>query len=128
MLVGNHGILQMDNFCVPFNMLLGFCEDYRRIVINARHKLILIRSRNDNNCLIGHPTQEPQIVLFKVQWQMPHVLLNEINKLLMLLWKAGDTSAWLFARGICTNFCYCIAQPNIHGPSRPLLSWRNCDT
>jgi len=34
-------------------MLLEFCEDYRRVVINARHELILIRSRNDNNCLIG---------------------------------------------------------------------------
>jgi len=32
-------------------MLLGFCDDYRRIVINARHELILICSRNDNNCL-----------------------------------------------------------------------------
>jgi len=54
------------NFCVPLNMLLGFCEDYRRIVINARHELILIRSHNDNNCLIDDPTQEPEIVLFKV--------------------------------------------------------------
>jgi len=31
------------NFCVSLNMLLGFCEDYRRVVINARHELILIR-------------------------------------------------------------------------------------
>jgi len=30
------------NFCVPHNMLLGFCEDYKRVVINARHELILI--------------------------------------------------------------------------------------
>jgi len=37
-------------------MLLGFCEDYRRIVINTRHELILIDSRNDNNCLIDDPT------------------------------------------------------------------------
>jgi len=72
------------NFCVPLNMLLGFCEDYRRVVINARHELILIRSRNDNNCLIGDPAREPEILLFKVQWRMPHVLLNEINKLSML--------------------------------------------
>ncbi|XP_036144954.1 uncharacterized protein LOC118646362 [Monomorium pharaonis] len=72
------------NFCVPLNMLLGFCEDYRRVVINARHELILIRSRNDNNCLVGDPAREPEIELFKVQWRMPHVLLNEINKLSML--------------------------------------------
>ncbi|XP_036140658.1 uncharacterized protein LOC118647460 [Monomorium pharaonis] len=72
------------NFCVPLNMLLGFCEDYRRVVINARHELILIRSRNDNNCLVGDPAREPEIELFKVQWRMPHVLLNEVNKLSML--------------------------------------------
>lgn len=35
------------DFSVPLNILLGFCEDYRIIVINARYGLILIR--NDNN-------------------------------------------------------------------------------
>jgi len=63
------------NFCVPLNMLLGFCENYRRILINARYELILIRSRNDNNCLIGDSMWE--LILFKVQWRMPHVLLKE---------------------------------------------------
>jgi len=55
------------NFCVLLNMLLRFCEDYRRIVINARHELILIRSRNDNNCLIGDPIREPEITKYSVQ-------------------------------------------------------------
>ncbi|XP_011168888.1 uncharacterized protein LOC105202193 [Solenopsis invicta] len=72
------------NFCVPLNMLLGFCKDYRCVVINARHELILIRSRNDNNCLIGDPARQPEIELLKVQWQMPHVSLSEKNKLSML--------------------------------------------
>lgn len=72
------------NFCVPLYMLLGFCEDYRRVVINARHELILIRSRNDNNCLIGASATEPKIDIFKIQWRMPHVLPNEMNKLSML--------------------------------------------
>ncbi|XP_070154029.1 uncharacterized protein [Polyergus mexicanus] len=72
------------NFCVPLYMLLGFCEDYRRVVINARHELILIQSRNDNNCLIGNLVLEPVIDIFKIQWRMPHVVLNEINKLSML--------------------------------------------
>ncbi|XP_036148486.1 uncharacterized protein LOC118647541 [Monomorium pharaonis] len=72
------------NFCLPLNMLLGFCEDYKRVVINARHELILIHARNDNNCLVGDPAQEPEIELLKVQWRMPHVLLNERNKLSML--------------------------------------------
>lgn len=72
----------MFNFCVPLNVLLGFCEDYKRVVINARHELILIRSRNANNCLYG--PAEADIELIRVQWRMPHVLLNEINKLSLL--------------------------------------------
>jgi len=71
------------NFCVPL-YVLEFCEDYKRMVINARHELILIRARNDNNCLTGDPATEPMLELFKVQWRMPHVLLSEINKLSML--------------------------------------------
>jgi hypothetical protein len=72
------------NFCVPLNMLLGFCEDYKRIVVNARHELILIRARSDNNCLLGSPSTEPEIQLLKVQWRMPHVQLHEVDKLSML--------------------------------------------
>jgi len=54
------------NFCVPLYVLLGFCEDYKRVVINARHELILIRARNDNNYLMGDPATESTLELFKV--------------------------------------------------------------
>ncbi|XP_029675232.1 uncharacterized protein LOC115242831 [Formica exsecta] len=72
------------NLCVPLNILLGFCEDYKRVVINARHELILIRLCNDNNCIFGLASAEAHIELFKVQWRMPHVILSEINKLSLL--------------------------------------------
>ncbi|XP_053990179.1 uncharacterized protein LOC128882567 [Hylaeus volcanicus] len=72
------------NFCVPLGMLFGFCEDYKRIVINARHELILIRSRNDENALIGPTVLKLVLKLFKVQWRMPHVGLDELNKLALL--------------------------------------------
>ncbi|XP_018403529.1 PREDICTED: uncharacterized protein LOC108780350 [Cyphomyrmex costatus] len=62
------------NFCVPLNMLLGFCEDYKRVIVNARHELILIRARNDNNCILGNSATEPEVELIKVQWRMPHVM------------------------------------------------------
>ncbi|XP_071578870.1 uncharacterized protein [Temnothorax nylanderi] len=62
------------NFCVPLNIFLGFCEDYRRVVINARHELILIRARNDVNCVVDlkktvprDPAKDPKITLLKVQ-------------------------------------------------------------
>ncbi|XP_071631895.1 uncharacterized protein [Temnothorax longispinosus] len=72
------------NFCVPLKLLLGFCENYKRVVVNAHHELILIRARSDNNCIVGDPATEPEIELFKIQWRMPHVTLNEVNKLFML--------------------------------------------
>lgn len=72
------------NFCIPLSILLGFCEDYKRIVINARHELILIRSRHDYNSVVGYAKSDPKIDIFKIQWRMPHVVLNDVNKLTML--------------------------------------------
>ncbi|XP_024881475.1 uncharacterized protein LOC112460820 [Temnothorax curvispinosus] len=76
------------NFCVPLNILLGFCEDYS-VVINARHELILIRSRSDHNCVVDpkktvprDPAKDPKITLLK--WRMPHVALNDVTKLSLL--------------------------------------------
>jgi len=78
------------NFCVPLNTLLGFCEDYKRVVVNTHHELILIWARSDNSCLVESP-MEPEIDLLKVQWRMPHVILNEVNKLFLLrVLRAGD--------------------------------------
>jgi len=55
------------------------------VVINARHKFILIWARNNNNsCLVGDLATKSTLELFKVHWRMPHVLLSEINKLSML--------------------------------------------
>ncbi|XP_026829600.1 uncharacterized protein LOC113562951 [Ooceraea biroi] len=54
------------NLCVPLGTLLGFCEDYRRVVINARHELVLIRARNDINCVVlSSDRHEPKIDLHK---------------------------------------------------------------
>jgi len=73
------------SYCVPLNILLGFCEDYKRVVINARHELILIRARTDANCVIANvSSDEPMLTVSRVQWKMPHVMLNDVNKLTLL--------------------------------------------
>jgi len=51
------------NFYVSLSILLGFCEDYKHVVINA-HELILIR--NGNNYIVRDPATEPTLELFKV--------------------------------------------------------------
>ena len=61
-------------------MLLGFCEDYKCVVINARHELILICANGNNYIVRDSATLE----LFKIQWRMLHIALNEVNKLSML--------------------------------------------
>jgi len=43
------------NFCVTLYVLLGFCEEQ----MCSDHELILIRARNDNNCLRRNPAVEP---------------------------------------------------------------------
>lgn len=38
--------------CIPLSVIFGFAEDYHKIVINAKHKLILSRSKSDVNAVI----------------------------------------------------------------------------
>ena len=36
---------------IPLSMLLGIAEDYRRIIVNAKHELILTRTNTDTNAV-----------------------------------------------------------------------------
>lgn len=73
------------NFCVPLKLIFGFCEDYKKIILNARHELVLIRNRNDVSSLISNkPGTEAQIVLEKIWWEMPHVHVSD--KMQIPLW------------------------------------------
>lgn len=69
------------NFCIPLNKLLGFAEDYKRIIPNGRHDLILTRSRTDENSLIADEDEKAKINLLKVQWKIPHITLSDSFKL-----------------------------------------------
>lgn len=79
------------NFCVQLPHLMGFFEDYKRVIINARHELVLVRSRNDINCLFGSDKfTAPKVELTRIQWKMPHVMLDEMTKLRFLQLLAKD--------------------------------------
>lgn len=60
--------------CIPLRYLLGFAEDYKKLIINAKQDLILIRSRNDNNVYKG---DKSTFKLNKVFWFVPHVIVND---------------------------------------------------
>lgn len=71
------------NFYVPLKTLLGFAEDYKKIILNAKHELVLIRARNDDNALVS-TVDAMKFNITKLQWRVPHVTVAEAEKLSIL--------------------------------------------
>lgn len=68
---------------IPLKMLLGFAEDYKKIIMHAKQELILVRSRSDVKCFIG-ANDNVVIRLTKIQWKIPHVNVSDQSKLRLL--------------------------------------------
>lgn len=68
---------------IPLNQLLGFADDYRKIILNAKHELILIRNRKD---IFSYQAalESFNIRVTKIQWKIPHIHLADQAKLKML--------------------------------------------
>lgn len=73
---------------IPLSMILGFAEDYRKIILNTKHELILRRSNTDLNAVVQ--TADPEnaanieqikIELTRVEWLMPYVQLSSEYKI-----------------------------------------------
>ena len=76
---------------IPLNMILGFAEDYRKIVVNMKHELLLSRSRTDLNTVVQtqsagkNPTYEGfKIQLLKIEWLRPYIQLSTQYKIRLL--------------------------------------------
>lgn len=68
---------------VPLKMLLGFAEDYKKIIMHAKQELILVRNRNDINCFVG-ANDNLKFIINKIQWKIPHVQVSDHSKLTLL--------------------------------------------
>lgn len=68
------------NYCVPLAMLLGFAEDYKKIVPNAKHELVLIRAKTNNNS-VATTIAGYQFKINKIAWKMPHIALSDAHRL-----------------------------------------------
>lgn len=71
------------NFCIPLRSIFGFAEDFRKILMNMKHELILLRSRTDVNCFVG-ANNHSSIQINKIQWRIPHVSVSDVEKLKLL--------------------------------------------
>lgn len=62
------------NVCIPLRMLLGFAEDYGKVVLNIRQELVLIRSNTDNDAVISVAEGDTaKVVIDKIYWKVPHI-------------------------------------------------------
>lgn len=82
----DNGVVKLSNkvfnFCVPLRMLLGFAEDYKKIIPNVKHELILVRARTNNSSVFTTKLQEDHLFnITKINWKVPHILLNDAERL-----------------------------------------------
>lgn len=68
---------------IPLKLHMGFFEDYKNVIVNMKHELILLRSRNDNNCFHG-TNNILTITINKIEWRVPNIKLDDFSQLKML--------------------------------------------
>ena len=72
------------NVSIPLKLLMGFFEDYKKIVMNMKQELVLIRASNDLDAVYFKDDIEPKILqvetpnvkLDKIYWKIPHITVD----------------------------------------------------
>lgn len=77
------------DFCIPLWMLLGFAEDYKRIIVNVKQELVLLRSSTDNDLIVAPAattlaTLNWNINIDKIVWRVPHLRLADHHRVNIL--------------------------------------------
>lgn len=77
------------DFHIPLRLLLGFAEDYRRIIINVKQELVLLRATTDRDAILApegttENTLEWNLTLEKVVWRVPHLRLSDEHRITLL--------------------------------------------
>ncbi|XP_050064227.1 uncharacterized protein LOC126553083 [Aphis gossypii] len=92
----NKDFIESGNFngCINLKDLFGFCEDYKRILINCNQQLILNRASLDINAVKQYKNNEVvadapklkdvKINTTKILWRMPIVKVSDKEKIRLL--------------------------------------------
>lgn len=96
---GNH-INETGNFSVliPLNKILGFAEDYNKIIINCKHELILNRSNTNLNSVLLHQDDNITIDIQRIQWRVPHIKVSDRERLRLLKYLEKDSTVQIAFR------------------------------
>lgn len=68
-------------YSVPLKLLLGFTEDYKKVLVNAKQELILLRSSRDENAVLTTNEGMVTLKIDKIYWRIPHITVNDSQKL-----------------------------------------------
>lgn len=70
---------------IPLSKVLGFAEDYNKIIINCKHELILLRNNTDLNTIKLNANEYiDNISISKIVWRMPHIKVSDRERLSLL--------------------------------------------
>lgn len=83
---------------IPLNKILGFAEDYNKILINCRHELVLHRSNSVSNSVILEKGDKVKITITKIQWRVPHIRVSDRERVVLLKHLEKDRSIQLAFR------------------------------
>lgn len=74
------------SYCIPLKLLLGFAEDYNKILLNVKQELVLLRSSTDKNSIFQPSTalHDSTIELNKISWRIPYIRVEDSVKLPLL--------------------------------------------
>lgn len=70
---------------IPLKNILGVAEDFKRILLNCRHELVLLRSNTNLNALqITANEYVDDIDIKQIVWRVPHVKVSDREKINLL--------------------------------------------
>lgn len=70
------------NACIPLKVLLGFAEDFKKIILNIKQELVLIRSNTDLDSVINTQADETvNIQIDRISWRVPHISVGIAQQL-----------------------------------------------
>lgn len=73
---------------IPLSAWFGFCDDYRKIIVNCKHELVLNLARNSFECVRGGgdaaTAARVTLSISKIEWKVPIVTLSDKVKLNMM--------------------------------------------
>lgn len=86
--VGKKVKVQEFSFCIPLKMLMGFFEDYNRIIVNQKQELILLMSSTTKDSLFKDGAdaafRDFKLTVSRISWRVPYVKCSDTVKLSLL--------------------------------------------